>query len=326
MASLPTYQNLNAKENAFEQRVINTKQEVQEFFISSMKDNIAQEKKRRFIYRGVTNARYKIYSSAQRHFAEKELINITTYDNLIAGTIQEALDYQNGLLRKYFQGFNIPFDIPVLSFLQHYGAPTPLIDWTYNVEVAAFFSTDGQKHYASNSKIDNYFSIYCIDKKACSRDLMNISEWLVENYWRIIQITEQHPEADASDVIYRYNQFNYFTFRDLILFFVSDFERIAYFPAITSQTNLNIINQQGLFIFNASENEPLESYFGTNLDPFSGLPKIKCFDFHKSLYYYVLNAITEVRRVAGLIPLTREFIYPQEEDIAKKAFENYLKR
>jgi hypothetical protein len=44
------------------------------------------------------------------------------------------------------------------------------------------------------------------------------------------------------------------------------------------------------------------------------------------LYYYVLNEITEARRDAGFIPLTKEFIYPQEEDIAKKAFENYLKR
>ena len=44
------------------------------------------------------------------------------------------------------------------------------------------------------------------------------------------------------------------------------------------------------------------------------------------MYLDVLDKITEVRRNAGLIPLTRDFIYPQEEDIAKKAFENYLKR
>ncbi|MEN9301636.1 MAG: hypothetical protein RL264_65 [Bacteroidota bacterium] len=326
MATLPTYQNLESKANAFEQRIINTKEEVQAFFMSNIKENIAEEKSRRFIYRGVTNSRYKIFSSAQRNFAEKELSNITTYDNLIAGTIQEALNYQDGLLRKYLQGFNIPYDIPVLSFLQHYGAPTPLIDWTYNVEVAAFFTTDGQKHNASNTDIDNYFSIYCIDKKACGGDLMNISKWLADVYWRIMEIREHHPEADASAVINRFNEFNYFTFRDLSLFFISDFERIQDIPAIASQSNLNIINQQGLFIFNSSEDEPLESYFGTHRDPFSGLPRIKCFDFHKSLYYYVLNEITEARRDAGLIPLTKEFIYPQEEDIAKRAFENYLKR
>lgn len=325
MATLPTYPNLETKGNYFDQRIINTKEQVQELFIGNMKDYIAQEKSHRFIYRGVTNARYKIYSSAQRNFAEKELSNITTFDDLIAGTINQALNYQDGLLRKYLQGFNIPYDIPVLSFLQHYGAPTPLIDWTYNSEIAVFFTTDGQKHNASNVDIDNYFSIYCIDKNACGGDLMNISSWLANTLGDISDIIEEHPEADATEVVNRYNQFSYFTFRDLILFYVSDFERHANIPAITSQSNLNIINQQGLFIFNASENEPLESYFGTRRDPYSGLPRIKCFDIHKSLFYYVLNEITEVRRNAGLIPLTREFIYPQEEDIAKKAFENYLK-
>ena len=104
MATLPTYQSLETKGNAFEQRVINTKEDVQEFFMSNIKENIVEEKTRRFIYRGVTNSRYKIFSSAQRNFAEKELVNITTYDNLIAGTIQQALDYQDGLLRKYLQG------------------------------------------------------------------------------------------------------------------------------------------------------------------------------------------------------------------------------
>jgi hypothetical protein len=326
MAKLPTYQNLNQKSDIFNQIIVNTKEEAQIFFIDPLKNNIAIEKSNRFIYRGVTNAQYKIFSSAQRNFAEKELSKITTFDNLIAGTIEEALNYQDGVLRKYFTGFNIPYDIPVLSFLQHYGAPTPLIDWTYNLEIALFFTTDGQKHLASNTDIDNYFSIYCIDKKACGGDLMNISRWLAEVYWQIIKIKEEYPNVNATEVINRFEQFNYFTFRDLQLFYVSDFERFANIPAITSQSNLNMINQQGLLLFNASEDEPLENFFGTRRDPFSGLPKIFCFDIHKSLYYYVLDKITEVRRNAGLIPLTRDFIYPQEEDIAKKAFENYLKR
>lgn len=326
MALLPTYPSLQSKRDFFEHVIVNTKDEVQDFFLNNIRENIAQEKNRRYIYRGVTNAKYKIYSSAQRHYVEKELSNVTTYDDLIAGEIMEALNYQDGLLRKYLQGFNIPFDIPVLSFLQHYGAPTPLIDWTYNVEVAAFFTTDGQNHYASNTDIDNYFSIYCIDKIACGDDLMNISKWLSDVYWNIMQITHEHQDVDANDVINRFNNFNYFTFRDLSLFYISDFERIANIPAVSSHSNLNIINQQGLFIFNASEIDPLESFFGARVEPFTGLPFIKCFDIHKSLYYYVLNEITESRRNAGLIPLTRKFIYPQEEDIAKMSFENYLKR
>ena len=38
-----------------------------------------------------------------------------------------------------------------------------------------------------------------------------------------------------------------------------------------------------------------------------------------------MNKITEIRRDLGLIPLNKDFIYPQEEEIAKNAFINYLK-
>ena len=326
MAKLPIYSTLEEKAEIFEQIVLTTKEDVRTKFIEKMKEEINQEKANRFIYRGITNSQYKIYNSSQRNYAEKELQNITSYNNLISGTIEEALNFQNGLLRKYFSGFMVPYDIPVLSFLQHYGAPTPLIDWTYNFEIALFFTTDGQKHNASDNQIDNYFSVYVIDKQACGGDLINISTWLEFTLSQINQITVAHPEADATQVINQYNQFSYDTFKQIGIFYVSDFERNIRIPALTTQSNLNVINQQGLFIFNASENEPLEHFFGSNRDPFSGLPKIKCYDIHKSLYYYVLNEITVARRAAGLIELDRDFIYPQEENIAKNAFTNYLSR
>lgn len=323
MSQLPVYNDLESKGKAFKQVLINTKADV-EIFIEELRSEIAQENNRRFIYRGVTDAKYKLFSSAQRHFAEKELNNITSYENLITGLIENALKYQNGLLRKYFSGFGIPYDVPVLSFLQHYGAPTPLLDWTYNLQIALFFSIDGLQHSASNSKIDNYFSIYSINKNLCGNDLINVSDYLSKNLSFINGINDQFPDIDASKVLNENEQFRYEMFNKLSLFFVSDFERSSDIPSLTTQTNLNIINQEGLFIFNGHSTNPLESLFGTQQEPFSLLPKINSYDIHKSLYYYVLNKITEVRRDARLIPLTREFIYPQEELIAKKAFQIFL--
>ena len=323
MAVLPKYNTLEEKGQAFDQTIIIEKSQVDNTFLPSIREELQKEESRQFIYRGVTNAKYKIYSSAQRSFIEKELQNITGFDEMISGSIQKALDYQNGLLRKYLNGFNIPFDLPVLSFLQHYGAPTPLIDWTYNIEVAMFFSTDGLRHDASNTDIDNYFSIYSIDKKR-SHELQNISKWLSIQLGNLFHVINDHPEADATEVLERYRQFNYESFRQVGLFYISDFERHMNFPALTTQSNLNIINQEGLFLFNASPNEPLEAFFGTNRDPYH-LPQIKSFDIHKSLYYYVQDKITEIRRDLGLIPFNKDFIYPQEEEIAKNAFINYLK-
>lgn len=324
MALLPKYNTLEEKGQAFNQVVITEKSEVDNLFLPAIREELQRKKSYQFIYRGVSNAKYKIYSSAQRAFIENELHNITGFNEMISGSIQKALDYQNGLLRKYLTGFNTLFDLPVLSFLQHYGAPTPLIDWTYNIEVALFFSTDGLRHDASNTDIDNYFSIYSIDKKK-SLELQNISEWLAFQIATLSNITENNPEVDATEVSERFHQFNYESFREVRLFYISDFERYMNLPALTTQTNLNIINQEGLFLFNASPDEPLEGFFGTNRDPFH-LPKIKSYDIHKSFYYYVQDQITEIRRDLGLLPLNREFIYPQEEVIAKSAFINYLKK
>lgn len=325
MAVLPKYNNLEEKGGAFHQTIISNKTEVDQLLIPAFKEDFEKEKTKKhdLIYRGVTNAKYKLFSSAQRAFIEKELDKITTFDALITGEIQKALEYQNGVLRKYLEGFNIPFDLPVLSFLQHYGAPTPLIDWTYNIEIAMFFSTDGLKHDASNTDIDNYFSIYSIDKGQCF-DLQNISKWLATQLGNLYYLIEEHPEADATEVLENYRTFNYHRLSEVRLFYVSDFERYMNFPALTTQSNLNIINQEGLFIFNSSPNEPLEAFFGTTRDPYH-LPRIRTFDIHKSLFYYVQDRITEARRDLGLIPINKEFIYPQEEDIAKKAFINYLK-
>ena len=100
MALLPTHESLEGKANAFEQIILKTKKDVNNF-IGQIRQSIIQKDNRDLIYRGVADARYKIFNSAQRHYAEKELRNITTYDNLISGLIQEALTYQNQLLKKF---------------------------------------------------------------------------------------------------------------------------------------------------------------------------------------------------------------------------------
>ena len=48
-------------------------------------------------------------------------------------------------------------DYSILAFIQHYGGPTPLLDFTSNLSTALFFAFDGRED-------DNYASLYIVPK------------------------------------------------------------------------------------------------------------------------------------------------------------------
>lgn len=66
------------------------------------------------------------------------------------------------LLAKVFKYYKLHYtqtDFPTLSILQHYGAPTPLIDFTYNLDVALYFATEFCKPSNSSNPLDHYFRL-----------------------------------------------------------------------------------------------------------------------------------------------------------------------
>jgi len=96
-----------------------------------------------FLFRGVEEASFRLFNKAQRiylnnkrHFEFRQF----KYHDLIAEMIGKAREANNRLLPRYFKALNVrDSDISILSFLQHYGAPTPLLDWTKNMDVALRF-------------------------------------------------------------------------------------------------------------------------------------------------------------------------------------------
>ena len=57
-------------------------------------------------------------------------------------------------------------DVAILSFLQHYGCPSPLLDWTYSKDIALYFAIENlQFNPNPKREIDNYCSIYFIEEK-----------------------------------------------------------------------------------------------------------------------------------------------------------------
>jgi len=127
---------------------------------------MVQYSKEDFIFRGLSNAKYKLFNSAQRFW---EIINPdrvhddVAYDNFIIEMISKCKKWNQGTVTNILKTYNVDEknSIAYLSFMQHFGIKTPLLDFTKNPNKALFFAVhDIQDFKESDNEIDNYFSIY----------------------------------------------------------------------------------------------------------------------------------------------------------------------
>ena len=331
MTKVETYSSFEEKVEYFEQINIKTKYELDQI-ISKYPENDKNE----LYFRGCNEAYYKLFNTAQRSWISNEPTNLGfTYDNFIKNEIRNARNWQGNLLEKFFSAFGqLPNDLIMLGFLQHYGAPTTLLDWTYSFNNSLFFATDRVKYNDSENEIENYISIYIIDNVAVDFDshLENLIHSL-DLFKSLQESLSDENRKELMDVIEKWGSLNY---QDLInmsiISLVPGYQKDGYFHKneelsfkfFYNQQNLNIINQKGFFIFNPSEDKPLE-YFccGKPLEEKGRpvfIPKITCLNIHKSLLKYVKKHLNNMKPY----PINKEFIYPQEEFIAKNSFRQML--
>jgi hypothetical protein len=121
---IPTYKNLADKAKKFDAINIDSKTDL---------DNLIKEWTKKvdnktIIFRGLTEAKYKLLNSAQRFWNAEELDRFGgSYKEFIQTQIDKAKGFQNSLLKKFYDAFgHQAYDLSILSFLQHYKAPTPI--------------------------------------------------------------------------------------------------------------------------------------------------------------------------------------------------------
>jgi len=329
MGKVETYSSLEEKGEAFEQTNIKTKEKLDDI-IAEYKVNDNKD----LLFRGCKEAHYKLYNKAQREWISKELFNLGfTFEEFITNEIKNARTWQDNLLVKYFSAFGKPpNDLMILGFLQHYGAPTTLLDWTYSFENSLFFATDGLKLIESDNEIDNYFSVYLINNK--KRNIPDFIEELrneTEIISSMFEYNSMKNKKQSKELLESWFSIEYkdISKSEILVipgyqenFLLHENKKLS-FNLVYNQQNLNIINQQGLFIFNKTHDKPLE--FICNGKPNSDklvwtFRKIICLNIHKSLFEYTKKRLNEHKP----FPINKEFIYPQEELIAKNAFQQML--
>jgi hypothetical protein len=255
-----------------------------------------------FVFRGSGEAKYKLYSSAQRVYINQELHKQVPpdeisehYKRFIENLINNCKSWNNGVVSKLLKSVGIDENnaLAYLSYMQHFGVPSPLLDYTYNPYVALFFAIDGLDYRPSDNEIDNYFSIY-----------YTYTEATAFQSWKYV-FDENLKKQDISYETIDLNSMS-------IILPDEELYKIV--------NSVNIVNQEGLFFYNNHPWYPLErtyceyidflkkdqgqKFFDDNLmhETISG-----CYNIHKSLVPAIKAKLNE-------LGINKNYIYPDMED------------
>jgi FRG domain len=270
-----------------------------------------------FIFRGCSEAKYKIYNSAQRHYITNELFRQVSpaeisnhYNSFISNLIDECKRWNSETAKKMLINNKVSEDnsLAYLSYMQHYGVPSPLLDFTFDPYIALFFAIDNLNYVPSDNEIDNYFSIYYTYQNA-----------IIFESWKMVFknsiLNDKSGNIPYSEVS-----------KNPMQLLLPDDE------AYQIINNTNIINQKGLFFYNNDPFIPLEetyhnfaedtkNHFGEAkfnkslmLDKF-----VNCFNIHKSLIPYILDIL----KSKGI---TKDFIYPDTYKMKNAIIHNATKK
>jgi len=349
---LKEYNSLVEKSKWFNKHInINTIDEV-----DSLLAEIPELNNTRKVFRGSGEAKYKIYTSAQRMWIINELKHrFPSYKSFLKKLVRE-FEYSNPVIGKFFKKVGIPTDeIPLFAYMQHYGAPSPFIDFTRNANVALFFAIDGLTHFPSED-INNYFSFYILDEVDTVSFQKVYAEKLTGIYKTLDKTERTKYNLSEESIKKGLEELKELTEKDLRK--LDNF--IDFGPEIISETeiqnvkyytesNLNILNQEGLFVVNTLAYTPLEEAFDISkllfaikdkkgavtkdngeynlqksIDIFFDKTGLKifnfltCYNIHKSFKTY----ITEYLNLKGI---TSDYIYPNTKKMVERTVKNTLK-
>lgn len=337
------YETTLQKSNSFDQQNIDTPEQF---------DKIYEEYKSKtdLLFRGQREAKWRLYGTLQRHWIQNKLNEkVESYQVLLQKMVELGrTEYRQKYLEQLGEIHDdADNDISVLSFLQHYGCPTPLLDWTYKFQNALFFAIDGLDTSVRQREIDDYFSVYFIEEKDFEKGGMR---YLI---YESIENTQEFAlktliKQVAKDEETRIEMEEHFKGRKAIdikrikgsgmIAYMLTVEHMVNFPAtyfsdgkpddITFSLNnsVNIQNQAGVFTWNADATKPFEMVVNEqnnevrkeeNADKGPQQYVLcECFNINKKLAGYIAKKLEEDG-------ITRELIYPVKNfstwDIFEKA-------
>lgn len=310
MGSLSEYNNLKEKSQYYNCTTIDNIQDFENIF-----QDIVQHQSE-YVFRSVNEARFKLYSSAQRQWIWNDLFkNYHSYEDYINSRIVLVQNHQD--IISFFSNNKISLnDFAILALLQHYGQPSPLVDFTYNPHLSLFFAFDRVRPGATGNEIDNYVSLYRLKHThPCFCSIQKVNEYgavTLSNTLKDLGIPIS--QIDTKKVLFDIQNLTYKQYADIGIILVhGDKMGITNikipslgFACTYNITNPNLKNQEGLFMLNTTENEPLGELVRKKHRYVS--PLIDCYNINKKLESHI--------RKTYLNPLGIDcsMIYPKDQD------------
>jgi hypothetical protein len=240
---LSEFNNFSEKKNAFSsRRSISSWNELDEFIKTTLQPGC------HFIFRGVNEAKYKIYTSAQRKYIEKDLrLKGKSVNDLLEEELNAIRVQNDKLVPRYLKSMGVDdSDLALLSFLQHYEGVSPLIDFSEDIRISLYFMLDNvNSSYSENDTIQNYMSLYCLLPQTQNTDFDCDGE-TARNFCSF-DFLKQKPRT-----------------------FIIDKQKDTFGNYVQNVANFNIVAQHGKFVFHLDDDKPLTA-------------GVHCLDIHKSL-------------------------------------------
>lgn len=258
-----------------------------EYFKQTIGVDLSKNPEPFFVYRGINDASFKNYTSAQRrlflnNYSEADFVR------LINGEIQSLRD--NEKYCNYLSEHKLGFDEwHALSYLQHYEGDTPCLDFTKDFNMALFFATDKVSCPNDDAYLSQYISIYYM-YYPLEFDIYSMYGHGAQNADRGVADYQGPYTIDYSEAreLLRTMPFNdlFATLKDKDYPYMAIDNEAWLIDAphinINEQhaiTNNNIINQNGCFAVNFSIKKPYEH------------GKLWCVDINKDIIPHIENIL-----------------------------------
>lgn len=333
------YESTLQKSNSFDQENIDTPEQF---------DAIYEEYKGQegYIFRGQREAKWRLYNSLQRHWLVKKIFETEKYEELVKKLVKTGrlshLTSMKALLGA--QHMDIENDVAVLGYLQHHGCPTPLMDWTFRFQCALFFALDGLTPNPNTIEIQDYCSVYFIDKKdlqqGSMRYLINSSMEAVEGpMLKKLIATMAKDESQRLEMEKKFGERKLFDRKKLtgsgLISHMTKIEHVINIPILyfsdddaesgivfSLKNSKNIENQAGVFVWNHDPSKPIEMVGEEQHRKANGIKDhdeanyrfCRCFNINKKLEGYI-------RARLEADGITRDFIYPTKDVSTWEVFE-----